>query len=156
MMIPNDYLRARSVSVTTGQVSGFPNAQTSKLDDDPTAAVDSPFAKQLRAMLSDQQAQAADETGGMEGSTTITSVVQFSKHAISRIEERGIDMDAETVSRLTRSLNMAKAKNCTESLVLIDGNAFLLSVPANKVITAMSGDDIQDSIFTNIDSTIIG
>jgi flagellar operon protein len=167
MTISNDYLKARSVSVTTGQVSGFPNAQTTRIDEDYTLPSDSPFAKELQALLGEQAAKSAAGmnglssgqtavTTGVSGDTTIASTVLFSKHALSRIEERGIDMDAETISRLTRSLNLAKAKNCTESLMLIDGNAFLVSVSANKVITAMSGDDIRDSIFTNIDSTIIG
>jgi flagellar operon protein len=163
MIIPNDYLKARSVSVTTGQVNGFPNAQTSRLDEDYTLPSDSPFAKELQALLGEQAAKSATAgdtdstvTTGITGDTTIASTVTFSKHALSRIEERGIEVDADTVSRLTRSLNMAKAKNCTESLVLIDGNAFLVSVTSNKVITAMTGDDIQDSIFTNIDSTVIG
>jgi flagellar operon protein len=158
MTIPNDYLKARGVSVTTGQVNGFPNAATQKVTDDTILPSDSPFARELQALLHEQAASdAAIQAGtGVTGDTTIASTVVFSKHALSRIEERGIDVDAATVSRLTRSLNMAKAKNCSESLVLIDGDAFLVSVSANKVITAMSGDDIRDSIFTNIDSTIIG
>jgi flagellar operon protein len=163
MTIPNDYLKARSVSVTTGQVNGFPNATTSRLTDDSVLPSDSPFARELQALLNEQAAIDAagaagttETTTGVTGDTTIASSVVFSKHALSRIEERGIDVDAETVHRLTRSLNMAKAKNCNESLVLIDGDAFLVSVSANKVITAMAGDDIRDSIFTNIDSTIIG
>jgi flagellar operon protein len=158
MTIPNDYLKARGVSVTTGQVNGFPNAATQRVTDDTILPADSPFARELQALLHEQAAvDAAVPAGtGVTGDTTIASTVVFSKHALSRIEERGIDVDAGTVSRLTRSLNMAKAKNCNESLVLIDGDAFLVSVSANKVITAMSGDDIRDSIFTNIDSTIIG
>jgi flagellar operon protein len=161
MTIPNDYLKARSVSVTTGQVNGFPNAATSRVTEDTGVPSDSPFARELQALLAgqavmDMQNSGESETSGVSGDRTLASSVVFSKHALSRIEERGIEVDSETVDRLTRSLNMAKAKNCNESLVLIDGNAYLVSVSANKVITAMSGDDIQDSIFTNIDSTVIG
>jgi flagellar operon protein len=152
MTIQNDYLKARGVSVTTGQVNGFPNAVTSKED-----FSESPFAQELRAMLAENGTKTAIAEGtGIHGDTTITNTVLFSKHAISRMEARGIDMDPETLSRLTRSLNLAKAKNCSESLVLIDGDAFLVNVSTNKVITAMTEDDIRDSIFTNIDSTIIG
>jgi flagellar operon protein len=152
MTIQNDYLKARSVSVTTGQVNGFPNAVTRP--EDPS---DSPFARELRAMLAENGTRTAIAEGtGIHGDTTVASTVLFSKHAISRMEARGIDMDAETLSRLTRSLNLAKAKNCSESLVLIDGDAFLVYVGTNKVITAMTEEDIRDSIFTNIDSTIIG
>ncbi|MDR0986251.1 MAG: hypothetical protein LBL98_00955 [Ruminococcus sp.] len=152
MTIQNDYLKARSVTVTTGQVNGFPNAAT-RLED----PSDSPFARELRAMLAENGTKTAIAEGiGIHGDSTVTSTVEFSKHAISRMEARGIDMDAETLSRLTRSLNLAKAKNCSESLVLIDGDAYLVNVNTNKVITAMTEEDIRDSIFTNIDSTIIG
>jgi flagellar operon protein len=154
MIIPSDYLKARGVSVTTGQVNGFPNAASNRVDEDTS---NSPFALQLKALLAENDAK-NKVIGGVNvtGDTTIASTVSFSKHALTRIEERGIDMDTVTIGRLTRSLNMAKAKNCSESLVLIDGNAFLVNVSTNKVITAMTEDDIRDSIFTNIDSTIIG
>jgi flagellar operon protein len=151
MIIPNDYLKARSVSVTTGQVSGFPNAQTGAAEGSP---IDSPFARELQSLLAQNTATA--EGTNTVGDTTITGKISFSKHALSRIEERGIDINEETIARLTRSLNMAKAKNCSESLMLIDGDAFLVSVNSGKVITAMPEDDIRDSIFTNIDSTVIG
>jgi flagellar operon protein len=157
MIIQNDYLRARSVSVTTGQVSGFPNAQAPDIEGSP---IDSPFARELQSLLAENTAKAGGtntSTGiNAVGETTITGTISFSKHALSRIEERGIDISEDTIARLTRSLNMAKAKNCSESLMLIDGDAFLVSVDSGKVITAMPEDDIRDSIFTNIDSTVIG
>jgi flagellar operon protein len=152
MIIQNDYLKARSVSVTTGQVSGFPNAQAPVGDSSP---IDSPFARELQSLMTANAAKTVEGTSAV-GETTITGTISFSKHALSRIEERGIDISEDTIARLTRSLNMAKAKNCSESLMLIDGDAFLVSVDSGKVITAMPEDDIRDSIFTNIDSTVIG
>jgi flagellar operon protein len=151
MIIQNDYLKARSVSVTTGQVSGFPNAQAPDGEGSP---IDSPFARELQSLLAENTAKTEGKSA--VGERAITGTISFSKHALSRIEQRGIDINEETIARLTRSLNMAKAKNCSESLMLIDGDAFLVSVASGKVITAMPEDDIRDSIFTNIDSTIIG
>jgi flagellar operon protein len=140
---PGDYLKARSVSVTTGQVSGFPNAQTPANPTEPPE--NSPFAKTLEALLNKGAEKTAPRT------------ITFSKHAAQRIEERGIDVESgDVIDRLQKAVNLAHEKNSGNSLVLIDGNAFLVSVKNSKVITAIGNDDIQDSIFTNIDSTVVG
>jgi flagellar operon protein len=162
-MVPSDYLRARSISVTTGQEVGFPNAVTEKAEG--TAPQNSAFAKTLEALLDKNGIGAVSKTSGTEGvvSTPVSGEINraevpqmtFSKHAVKRIAERGIDLDGAE-ERLQNALALAKAKNCNESLVMIDGNAFLVSVKNNKVITAMTQDDLQESIFTNIDSTVFG
>ncbi|MDR0947349.1 MAG: hypothetical protein LBM87_06375 [Ruminococcus sp.] len=142
---PGDYLKARSVSVTTGQVSGFPNAQTPANPTEPPE--NSPFAKTLEALLNK----------GTETDQKAPKAVTFSKHAAQRIEERGIDVESgDVIDRLQKAVNLAHEKNSGNSLVLIDGNAFLVSVKNSKVITAIGNDDVQDSIFTNIDSTVVG
>jgi flagellar operon protein len=163
-VVPSDYLRARSISVTTGQEIGFPNAVTEKAEN--TIPQNSAFAKTLEALLDKNGIGAVSKTNGTEGvvSTPVSGEiinraevpqVTFSKHAVKRIAERGIDLDGAE-ERLQNALALAKAKNCNESLVMIDGNAFLVSVKNNKVITAMTQDDLQESIFTNIDSTVFG
>jgi flagellar operon protein len=162
-MVPSDYLRARSISVTTGQEIGFPNAVTEKAEG--TAPQNSAFAKTLEALLDKNGIGAvskSSETGGVVSTPVSGEInraevpqVTFSKHAVKRIAERGIDLDGAE-ERLQNALALAKSKNCNESLVMIDGNAFLVSVKNNKVITAMTQDDLQESIFTNIDSTVFG
>jgi flagellar operon protein len=161
-MVPSDYLRARSISVTTGREVGFPNSVTEKAEGIPQ---NSAFAKTLEALLDKNGIGAVSKTTGPEGivSTPVTEginraevpQVTFSKHAVKRIAERGIDLDGAE-ERLQNAMALAKSKNCNESLVMIDGNAFLVSVKNNKVITAMTSDDLQESIFTNIDSTVFG
>ncbi|MDR0992878.1 MAG: hypothetical protein LBL87_08320 [Ruminococcus sp.] len=163
-MVPSDYLRARSISVTTGQEVGFPNAVTERAEG--VSPQNSAFAKTLEALLDKSgvaptAAAASPSESGLQisaaGAVNTADVPQitFSKHAVKRIAERGIDLDG-TEERLQNALALAKAKNCNESLVMIDGNAFLVSVKNNKVITAMTQDDLQESIFTNIDSTVFG
>lgn len=82
--------------------------------------------------------------------------VEFSKHAIQRINERSIDLtEGDMLERLNKGVEIAADKGSSETLVLVDTNAFVVSVKNNKVITTISREDLQGNIFTNIDSTVI-
>jgi flagellar operon protein len=82
--------------------------------------------------------------------------VEFSGHAMRRIESRSIDIIADAkLERLNKGVELAASKGSNDALVLIDSTAFVVSVKNNKVITTMSGADLTGSVFTNIDSTII-
>jgi flagellar operon protein len=84
------------------------------------------------------------------------SKVEFSGHAMRRIESRSIDIaENSTLDRLNKGVEMAAQKGSRDALVLVDSTAFLVSVANNKVITTMSGVDLAGTVFTNIDSTII-
>ncbi len=82
--------------------------------------------------------------------------VEFSKHAIDRINQRNIDMqEDDKMERLNKAVELAQQKGANETLVLIDQTAFVVSVKNNKVITTMSQQDMVGNVFTNIDSTVI-
>ena len=82
--------------------------------------------------------------------------VEFSKHAIDRINQRSIDMDAgNKLERLNKAVELAQEKGANDILVLIDQTAFVVNVKNNKVITTMSEQDMVGNVFTNIDSTVI-
>jgi len=84
------------------------------------------------------------------------SKVEFSGHAMRRIESRSIDITENAkLDRLNKGVELAAQKGSSDALVLVDSTAFLVSVKNNKVITTMSGTDLQGNVFTNIDSTII-
>ena len=59
------------------------------------------------------------------------------------------------LERLNRGIEIAAEKGSTDSLILVDTTAFLVSVKNNKVVTTMSQEDMKGNIFTNIDSTVI-
>ena len=84
-----------------------------------------------------------------------TAGVQFSGHALQRIERRGIPMDPQTLVRLNEGVNRAAAKGGRESVVLVDGTAFVVSVRNKTVITAVDPAHMRDHVFTNIDSAVI-
>ncbi len=81
--------------------------------------------------------------------------LQFSRHALARIERRGIDLDPGTLQRLSAGVDRAAGKGSRDSLILVDGTAFVVSVSNNTVITAVGSEHMKDNVFTNIDSAVI-
>lgn len=83
-----------------------------------------------------------------------TRQVAFSKHALSRAEERGIEVTPTLLERLGDSVEKAQAKGATNILALDQSLAFIVNVPNNRVITALSQDEMKENIFTNIDGAV--
>jgi flagellar operon protein len=89
---------------------------------------------------------------------TNTSTVQaphFSKHALDRLQRRGIDVDQASLQRLTDGINKAAAKGSRNSVVFVDNTAFVVSVANNTVVTAVGAQNMREHVFTNIDSAVI-
>lgn len=84
-----------------------------------------------------------------------TNGVQFSNHALQRIGRRGIEVDPATLQRLDDGVGRAAAKGAREAVVLVDQNAFVVSVRNKTVITAIGREHLRDHVFTNIDSAVI-
>lgn len=81
--------------------------------------------------------------------------LQFSRHALARVQRRGIELDAGTLGRLADGVSRAASKGSRDSLVLVDGTAFVVSVSNRTVITAVGSEQMKDNVFTNIDSAVI-
>jgi flagellar operon protein len=81
--------------------------------------------------------------------------VQLSGHAKARIERRGIELAPDTLARLQHGVDRAAAKGSRESVVFVDDVAFVVSVKARTVITAVDRASMRDHVFTNIDSAVI-
>lgn len=139
-MLISEYLALRSqISVTTGQTSGIPTPGVQHSDSGDSGDSGESFAEALHQKLEEKQ-------GGVE----------FSKHAVQRLSERQIDITADnTLERLNKGVEIAADKGSVETLVLVDRNAFVVSVKNNKVITTIPQEEMIGNIFTNIDSTVI-
>jgi flagellar operon protein len=81
--------------------------------------------------------------------------VDFSGHALKRLDSRNISFSSDTFERLNKGVSLAAQKGGNETLVLVDNTAFVVSVRNNKVITAVPKDNMTGNVFTNIDSTVI-
>ncbi|WP_231572068.1 TIGR02530 family flagellar biosynthesis protein [Pontibacillus halophilus] len=84
-----------------------------------------------------------------------TEDLQFSKHAQTRMKQRGIALSLEQVNLLNEKMVEAKSKGVTESLVLTKDAALIVNTHKRTVITAMSRGEADAHIFTNINGTIL-
>ena len=145
-MLISEYLQMRNIAsaVTTGNTPEYTDRTRRN-----NGAEESPFSAELKKQMAASSQVSCEELER-------ASSVRFSKHAVERINQRGIDMYVDDrLDRLNRAVELAEEKNSEEALVFIDSAAFLVSVRNNKVITAVTADDIQGNIFTNIDSTVV-
>ncbi len=83
------------------------------------------------------------------------STVAFSQHALQRIQRRGIDVSPQTLHRLESGVTRAAGKGARDSVVFVNGTAFVVSVANKTVITAVDQAHMRDFVFTNIDSAVI-
>lgn len=81
--------------------------------------------------------------------------VHFSKHAAQRVQERGIEMTDGLLSDLNQAVAKAREKGARDVVVIGENGAFIVNIPHNVVVTTMSGSEMKDNIFTNIDSAVL-
>lgn len=79
----------------------------------------------------------------------------FSKHAVKRVTEREIEFTAENLARLNEGIRMASEKNLGDTLIMVDGTAFVVNARNNTIITAVNEDSAKGRVFTNIEGTVI-
>lgn len=81
--------------------------------------------------------------------------IAFSKHALSRAAERGIEVTPALMDQLADSVERAQAKGATNILAIDTDRAFIINVPNGRVITTMSQAEMRENIFTNIDGAVL-
>ena len=84
-----------------------------------------------------------------------SQAINFSKHAMNRVEERGIQLTPELMEKLTDSVEKAQERGATNILAFDARQAFIINVPYARVVTTMTQDEMKANIFTNIDGAVI-
>ncbi len=87
--------------------------------------------------------------------TDAAQAPQFSRHALERVQRRGIALDHPTLQRLGDGMSRAAGKGARNAVVFVDNTAFVANVPSNTVITAVGSEHMRQHVFTNIDSAVI-
>lgn len=81
--------------------------------------------------------------------------LKISKHATDRLHERNIQIDDKEWQAIGEKVVEAKRKGITDSLVVTNNAALLVSAKNNTVVTAMNREEATNRIFTNINGTIL-
>jgi flagellar operon protein len=127
----------------------------------PNAALVPPGPAAAPAVTRPQSASANGPTTGpsfadmLTQSATAANAPTFSRHALERVSQRGIDLDQSTLQRLAGGMSRAATKGSRAAVVFVDNTAFVVSVPNNTVVTAVGSEHLHEHVFTNIDSAVI-
>lgn len=81
--------------------------------------------------------------------------VHFSKHAAERAERRGIQLNSQDFDRLGAAVTKARDKGSTNTLIIMDGRAFIVGAKTGTVVTVAAKEDLTSHVFTNIDATVL-
>ncbi|MBM7613662.1 TIGR02530 family flagellar biosynthesis protein [Alkaliphilus hydrothermalis] len=81
--------------------------------------------------------------------------IKFSKHAIERLDKRNIHLSPQDIKRLNQAFGIASQKGIKETLIMMDNRVFVASVANKTIITAAVGDQLKESVFTNIDGAVM-
>ena len=81
--------------------------------------------------------------------------VKFSGHALERLESRNIELNGMQLGKLNDAISTAKDKGSKEALVLMDEQAFIVSVQNNTVITVLDKNTMGNNFIGNIDSAVL-
>ena len=108
---------------------------------------------ELKRVLPQSKTQAADF--GQKLAQARAKKLRFSAHAQTRLSQRKIKLTPEQLLKLEKAVEDVRKKGAKESLVLVDGLAFVVSVKNRTVITIAQRGDLREKIFTNIDSAVL-
>ena len=80
--------------------------------------------------------------------------VNVSSHAMKRLQERNIELDGNEYMKLKEAVSKLRAKGSHDSLVITNKAAYVIDVDKNTVVTAVDKNNMNENVFTKIDSTI--
>ncbi len=112
------------------------------------------FEHALERVLAPTNAAPTDVVSMSEGDESVSSI-NFSRHALGRLESRGIELTEEDLDELSSAVDRLSEKDARESLLLFGDHAFIVGVPKRTIITAMTRKEAMGSVFTNIDSAMV-
>ena len=114
-----------------------------------------PATKGNPVQPSNQAQQKSGQSGNASFSDALEQAnIKFSNHAQKRLETRSIEMDQNSMNRLSSAVDKAQAHGAKESLVLMDDLAFVVNVPNRMVVTTVDMNRRKEGVFTQIDTVV--
>lgn len=84
-----------------------------------------------------------------------SSNLKFSAHAEARLRLRSVELGEQQLAKLEEAVEKAAAKGARESLIVMEGNVFVVSVRNRTVITVVDRASAKENVFTQIDSAVL-
>jgi flagellar operon protein len=81
--------------------------------------------------------------------------IKLSVHAAKRLKERNLEMDGPEYLKLKGAIEKLNSKGGRDSLVITNKAAYIIDVKNNTVVTAFDKENLNENVFTKIDSTIL-
>lgn len=81
--------------------------------------------------------------------------LKFSSHALKRLDDRNVNITQQELIRLQEGVSRVEEKGGRNSLILVDDNAYVVSIANKTVVTTMPKEASLGNVFTNIDSVAI-
>lgn len=88
------------------------------------------------------------------GGLNVGQDVNVSTHAMKRLQERNIELDGNEYMKLKEAISKLRNKGGHDSLVITEKAAYVVDVDKNTVVTAVDKNNMNENVFTKIDSTI--
>jgi flagellar operon protein len=88
------------------------------------------------------------------GAKEVGNGVNVSTHAMKRLQERNIELDGNEYMKLKEAIGKLRTKGGHDSLVITQKAAYVVDVDKNTVVTAVDKNNMNENVFTKIDSTI--
>ncbi|MFI3173906.1 MAG: TIGR02530 family flagellar biosynthesis protein [Bacillota bacterium] len=101
------------------------------------------FESMMNQKLAEQQAK------------TSQGELSISKHATTRMEQRGMEMSTELMFSLNEAMDKVRMKGARDTVMIAEQGAFIVNVPNNVIVTAITKEELKENVFTNIDSAVL-
>lgn len=106
-------------------------------------------------VVSDSGAGAKEKEFGTVLREKSATSLSFSKHAVKRLDERGITVDRSLISDLEHAVEGARKKGAKDVAVIGPKGIFIVNVPNHVVVTTMAQEETKEKVLTNIDSAVL-
>jgi flagellar operon protein len=106
--------------------------------------------------VSDLREKKVQDTTGKFGTVFQEELekIKFSNHALKRLESRNINLSDSNIGKIQNAVDKAEQKGAKDSLIMLDGTAYVVNIPNKTVVTAIELNEANENIFTNIDSVV--
>jgi flagellar operon protein len=81
--------------------------------------------------------------------------LKISGHAAKRLKERNLEMDPLEFLKLKEAVSQLRKKGGNDSLVITGKAAYIIDIKNQTIVTAMDKENMENNVFTKIDSTMV-